>query len=241
MTGPRPHWRSYLRAWGDDHGQRDRTQIVEAALEAGRARAGHRPGPASGRLANLRGPIRWLSIPPAQQTADGSIVARFRRRSWGRDGAWLRFPMCRAGLGHWTVEEWIPARGWVRLLVPMPSWPRKVHAVLPGMDPLWRRCGVEDLASPIVATRHIRAVLVHWLPYETEVRAGGLTAADLLPLLDSPEAGVRMGALQALVWAAGDRHSQQPGEQQGEQPGEQTGGESRIGGVPGGSDGGGDR
>lgn len=201
MTGP--SWRGCLLTWRHDRDRQEmRTRILEAVLPPPRASGDGEPGPGRGRLSALRGPLSWLSDRPAMQTAAGHIVARPERLSWGRDGAWLCYPMCRVGRGHWAVEEWLPSRGWVRLPSGLVVWPRMRHAVLPGMHPMWRRCGVEDLIPLVAAVRHLRAALVHWRPVEAELRAARITAADLVPLLECPDPGVRQGALQALAWAA---------------------------------------
>lgn len=197
----KPSWRGFLRTWRDRDRQEDRTRNLEALSAAG---ALSLSSPGRDRLGGFRGPIRWLSYPPAQQTAEGGIVARIRRQSWGRDGAWMRYPMCRIGWGHWATEEWVPSMGWVRLPGRTLVWPRKVHAVLPGMHPTWRRCGTEDLVPPIVAVRHLRAALVHWRPLEAELSAASITSADLVPLLECPEHGVRDGAIQAFSWVRYD-------------------------------------
>lgn len=201
-----PSWRGYLHTWRDADRQADRTLGVEAALSMdalSSIAADRRARPGRGRLSGLREPLTWLSTRPAVPTADGRIVARPTRTSWGRDGAWVRFPVCRVGRGHWAAEEWLPSRGWVRLPQSCLAWPRKRHAVLPGMHPMWRRCGVEDLVPPVVAVRHLRAALVHWRPVEVEFRQAGISAVDLLPLLECAELGVRDGALQAVAWVSG--------------------------------------
>lgn len=208
----RPSWRGFLATWRDRDCNEERLRYLDAVLARHAVSADHAGDPPEGRLSGLRGPLEWLSIRPAMQTTDGRIVARPARVSWGRDGVWLRWPMCRVGIGHWAVEEWIAGVGWVRPREGPRVWPGKRAAVLPGMDPIWRRCGVEDLVPSPVGVRHIRAALVHWRPIEAEVRAASIAAADLVPLLGCPDLGVREGALQALAWVIGvDAHDQTRG------------------------------
>ena len=201
MTAPHPHWRSFLRDWADAAAEHE---AILSHLSARRAstRAEGLPAPRElGRLGGLRGPIRWLCDPPAQLTTDGSVVARYARRSWGRDGVWLFVPRCNVGSGLWALEQWTRRHGWIRTPAVSAGWLRLAQAKAGEPDISWRRCGSEILLPARVASRPIRAALVRWCATEADVRGAGIGAPDLLPLLESRDVGTRDGALQALAWA----------------------------------------